>query len=650
MKPVNAAVKNLFGHALKNAFPSVQQEVLIVKANPKFGDYQVNNAMGMFKEHGKTLGYATPGAVAEAIKNGLPQNDVFSDVVVAPQGFVTVKLSESWITKQCYECVINDVEYTDAPRKRAVVDFSSPNIAKEMHVGHLRSTIIGESMCRILEFCGHEVHRLNHVGDWGTQFGMLIEYMKEKFPNFMTQLPDISDLQEFYKAAKKRFDDDDVFKKKAQLSVVDLQSGGEFSRKAWQKICDVSRKAFQTIYDRLQVSLEERGESFYNALIPHIVEDLRARELCVESDGAMCIFTPKVAEIPLMAVKSDGGYGYDSTDLAAIYHRLFMMRADWIVYITDMGQELHFHMIFDAAKQAGWHIDPITRCDHMGFGVVQGEDKKKFKTRSGETVKLVDLLDEAVERAAAEIKTRVEKQSQDGNEAFLKDEKEQQEAANKIGIAAVRYFDMKQNRVSPYVFNYDKMLDPKGNTAVYLFYAYARIRAIQRRAGVDEKGMPCELEKADSTAEPKPKVAKSSEAQVPGADSFLKADELGGEMLLYRRCPAAYRNQWAMCAGGSSGGSSASVGGLRLSDPAERDMALKVLQFPDVIEAILGNLHIHQLADYLWELCNLLTTFYTKCRVLDVPEQNSRLLLLEATRKVLFKSFFLLGFEPLERI
>merc|ERR1712151_841274 len=220
----------------------------------------------------------------------------------------------------------------------------------------------------------------------------------------------VSDLQEFYKASKKRFDDDDDFKRKAQLSVVDLQSGSEFARSAWQKICDVSRVAFNNIYRRLNVTLEERDESFYNSLIPPLVVELTDRGLCRESDGAMCLFTPKVADIPLMAVKSDGGFGYDSTDLAAIYHRIFVMRADWIVYITDLGQETHFHMVFDAAEQAGWHRPGVTRVDHMGFGVVQGEDKKKFKTRSGETVKLSDLLDEAVERALVEIKSRVEEQ------------------------------------------------------------------------------------------------------------------------------------------------------------------------------------------------------------------------------------------------
>merc|ERR1719359_1517307 len=395
----------------------------------------------------------------------------------------------------------------------------------------------------------------------------------------MKELPEVSDLQEFYKAAKKRFDDDDAFKEKARLSVVDLQSGGEAARKAWQKICDVSRVAFQKIYGRLGVTVFERGESFYNSLIPPLVEDLKLRGLVKDSDGAMCLFTPRVAEIPLMAVKSDGGYGYDSTDLAAIYHRLFMMRADWIIYITDMGQELHFHMIFDAALQAGWHRPPATRCDHMGFGVVQGEDKKKFKTRSGETVKLSDLLDEAVERALVEIKSRVEEQ---GENAFIKDEAEQLAAANQLGIAAVRYFDMKANRTSPYVFSYERMLDPKGNSAVFLFYAYARIRQIQKKAGID--------------------VATIDPSE------------------------------------------------LKVAHQSERDLALKICKFADTIEGVLANLHLHQLTDYLWEICNAYTAFNRDCRVIGVPEMKSRLLLCEATRKILLKSSFLLGFEPLERI
>jgi len=304
-----------------------------------------------------------------------------------------------------------------------------------------------------------------------------------------------------------------------------------------------------------------------------------ARGLCEESKGAMCIFTPRVGPVPLMVVKGDGGYGYDSTDMAAIYHRLFVMRADWVVYLTDMGQESHFFMIFDAAMQAGWHRPPVTRCDHMGFGVVQGLDGKRFKTRSGETVKLVTLLDEAVSRAGVEIKNRVKQQEENKTEIFLKDVKEQDAAAEKLGIAAIRYFDMKQNRTSPYVYDADKMLDPNGNSAVYLFYAYARIRAVQRKSGV------------------KPEDLDPSQ--------------------------------------------------VKLEHPAERDLALKLLQFPDVLEAILGNLHLHQLTDYLWELSKIQSTFYTNCTCLG---NNSRLLLCEATRKILKQSFDLLGFEPLERI
>jgi len=582
MKTVQSQVKQLFVQALRVAFPSIQPDCQLVKGNPKFGDYQCNNAMGIFRDHGKSLGCSTPGAVAELIKSNIPANDIIGEVVVSPQGFVTVKLAEPWLEKQVADILGSEITYNDPPKKRVVVDFSSPNIAKEMHVGHLRSTIIGESTCRILEFCGHEVHRLNHVGDWGTQFGMLIEYMKEKYPNFQDELPEVSDLQEFYKASKKRFDDDEAFKEKARLAVVDLQGGGEFARIAWQKICDVSRKAFQRIYDRLDIVVEERGESYYNAMIPPLVEELKVRGLCQDSDGAMCIFTPRVCPIPLMVVKSDGGFGYDSTDMAAIYHRLFVMRSDWVVYITDLGQESHFHMIFDAAEQAGWHRPAVSRCDHMGFGVVQGEDGKKFKTRSGETVKLTDLLDEAGERALKEIQERVKEQTERGEEVHLKTVEEQEAAAERIGVAAVRYFDMKQNRTSPYAFSYDRMLNAKGNTAVFLFYAYARMRAISRKSGVQTNSIP------------------SSE--------------------------------------------------LKIGHAAERELALKILQFPDVIEGILGDLHLHRLTDFLWEICNVFTTFYTQCHVVGSEEQNSRLLLVEATRKVLQKSFFLLGFTPLERI
>lgn len=290
MKSVQSQVTALFDQALRVAFPSISLQVLVVKGNPNYGDYQCNNAFSLFKDHGHTLGFKTPRAVGETIKQHMPQNDILKEVIVAPQGFVTVKIATEWIRQSVAPLVSSEIKCTYTAAKRIVVDFSSPNIAKEMHVGHLRSTIIGEATCRVLEMCGNEVHRLNHVGDWGTQFGMLIEYMKETHPNFQDELPDISDLQGFYKASKKRFDSDETFKHKAQLSVVALQSGDRSARDAWQKICDVSRKAFDMIYERLDITVHERGESFYNSMLGPLAQELTSRGLCHINEGALCFF------------------------------------------------------------------------------------------------------------------------------------------------------------------------------------------------------------------------------------------------------------------------------------------------------------------------------------------------------------------------
>jgi arginyl-tRNA synthetase len=317
-------------------------------------------------------------------------------------------------------------------------------------------------------------------------------------------------------------------------------------------------------------------------MIPPIVEQLQRDGLVVESQGAKCIFT-SIDEVPLMVVKSDGGFGYDSTDMAAIHHRLITMRADWLIYITDLGQENHFFKIFDAAKQAGWHTPPTTRVDHVGFGVVQGDDGKKFKTRSGETVKLSALLDEAEERAKAEIKERLNNASEGGSSTNVTEE-ELENASKVIGTSAVKYFDLRQNRLTNYIFSYDKMLDPKGNTAVYLLYAYARICSIIRKSGVDISSL-------------------------------------------------------------RSGGAS-----IQITHEKERDLALEVLRFPDVIAAILGDLYAHRLPEYMWDLSNKFTSFYMDCKVIGSEEQSSRLLLCEVTRMALEKSFYLLGILPLERM
>jgi arginyl-tRNA synthetase len=344
-----------------------------------------------------------------------------------------------------------------------------------MHVGHLRSTIIGEAVCRILEFVGFQVQRVNHVGDWGTQFGMLIQYLKEEYPDFAETMPNITDLTAFYKAAKARFDEDADFKKASQLNVVQLQSGDEECLKIWKILCDVSRREFQKIYDRLDVTIEEVGESFYNDKIPAVIEEFdKAGLLSIEEGGARCVFV-STHQIPLMLQKSDGGYGYDSTDMAALKHRLHTVKAKRIIVITDFSQGDHFVMCNKAAHDIGW-VNDGQQLQHIGFGTVQGEDGKRFKTRSGDTVRLVDLLDEAVSRMEASLSERIDQ----GKANITKEEVH--EVAEAVGYGAVKYFDLRRNPTSNYKFSYDAMLDTKGNTAVYLLYARVRFESIMAKA------------------------------------------------------------------------------------------------------------------------------------------------------------------------
>ncbi|CAD7956665.1 unnamed protein product [Amoebophrya sp. A120] len=593
-------IRKAFSDAIHKAFPKVPlQEAKIVVAQPRFGDYQCNNAMDLFSQYrGDTevLGQEmkTAGDIGNRIKDSLAdefKNKMFKEISVAPAGFISVRIDLGWINEkglgllsQSTSASSQKQQYETDYSKRVVVDFSSPNIAKEMHVGHLRSTIIGEAMCRVLEFCGHDVTRLNHVGDWGTQFGMLIEYMRETYPDFLENMPDISDLQSFYKASKKRFDDDADFKKRSQLSVVELQAGAKFHTEAWKVICEISRKSYQRVYDRLEINVTERGESYYNPMIPTVIKELEHRNIVVPSQGAKVITVPDVnPDVPLMVQKSDGGFCYGSTDLACIYHRLIVHRADWVIYITDTGQENHFWSVFDAAKQAGWHRPGVSRLDHMGFGVVQGEDGKKFKTRSGDTVKLEMLLDEAVSRAKVELEKRQEEAKKNG-EAM---EYDVDAAAEIIGYAAVKYFDLKQNRTSNYIFSFDRMLDPRGDTAVYLLYAYARICSIQRKAG------------------------------------FKSPEEMTAKIPLSK---------------------------LNITEPEERNLLLEILKFPDVLESVLHSLAVHNLCEFLYKVVNLYTAFYMKCKVVGHEEQDSRLLLIELTRRTMKSCFDLLGCGTLERI
>ncbi|EEF31409.1 arginine--tRNA ligase, cytoplasmic [Ricinus communis] len=456
---------------------------LVASCRTKFGDYQCNNAMGLFsKLRGTNSNYQNPVAVGQAIMRNLPFSKMIESSSVAGPGFVNIVLSNKWMAENIQKMLVNGIE-TWAPKlsiKRAVVDFSSPNIAKELHVGHLRSTIIGDSLARMLEFSNVEVLRRNHVGDWGTQFGMLIEFLFERYPNFEdVNECAIDNLQAFYKASKQRFDIDFEFKERAQKAVVRLQGGEPKYRQAWAQICDISRREFDMVYQRLRVQLEEKGESFYNPYIPGVIEALTQQGLVEESEGARVIFIEGY-DIPLIAVKSDGGYNYASTDLAALWYRLNEEKAEWIIYVTDAGQNQHFEMVFKAAKRAGWLLSAdnlYPKVTHVGFGVLKGEDGKRFRTRSTEVVRLVDLLDEAKMRSKTALIERGKA------EEWTDDELEQ--TAEAVGYGAVKYADLKNNRMTDYKFNFDQMLNDKGNTAVYLLYAHARICSIIRKSGRD---------------------------------------------------------------------------------------------------------------------------------------------------------------------
>ncbi|KAK6236400.1 hypothetical protein SCA6_011737 [Theobroma cacao] len=602
---VKVQLAKLFEASLKVTVPNEPDvEPLVAACTGKFGDYQCNNAMGLWsKIKGKGTQFRGPPAVGEAIKNNLPTSEMIESCSVAGPGFVNVVLSKNWMAKSIQKMLIEGVD-TWAPMppvKRAVVDFSSPNIAKEMHVGHLRSTIIGDTLARMLEFSKVEVLRRNHVGDWGTQFGMLIEFLFEKFPNFEdANETAIGDLQAFYKASKQRFDADPAFKEKAQQAVVRLQGGEDKYRRAWAQICEISRNEFHKVYQRLGVHLEEKvislpkalciddteaslaifqGESFYNPYIPEVIEALTKQGLVEESQGARVIFIEGV-NIPLIVVKSDGGFNYASTDLAALWYRLNEEKAGWIIYVTDVGQQQHFDMVFKAAKCAGWlpHGDgSYPKTSHVGFGLVLGEDGKRFRTRNTEVVRLVDLLDEAKSRSKAALIERGK-----GEEWT---EEEIESTAEAVGYGAVKYADLKNNRLTNYTFNFDQMLNDKGNTAVYLLYAHARICSIIRRSGKD-------------------------------------IEELKNK------------------------------GTVVLGHKDERDLGLHLLQFAEVVEEACTNLLPNVLCDYLYNLSEIFSKFYSnpECKVIGSDMETGRLLLCEATAVVMRKCFNLLGITPIYKI
>jgi len=403
---------------------------------------------------------------------------------IAGPGFINITLNTAYLSHYVDNILKTPHLGINLPEKpqRIIIDFSSPNTAKEMHVGHLRSTIIGDCLSRLFEFLGYDVLRLNHIGDWGTAFGMLIAYMKQQAPDVLqgNEITDLTHLVSWYKESKQLFDTDPDFKKKSQLEVVALQSGNPEALKAWGIICDISRRAYQEIYDLLDITITERGESFYNPLLASTVADLESKGLVTVSNGAKCIFLEGFQNregdtLPLMVQKSDGGYNYDTTDMAAIRHRIDVEKGDRLIYVTDAGQAQHFKMVFMAAEKAGY-LDPFqVRVDHVPFGLVLGNDGKKFRTRSGDTEKLIDLIDNAIKEAGRILAERSPE---------MPDE-ERQSLASNLGIGAIKYADLSCHRTSDYTFSYERMLRFDGNTAAFLMYAYVRIIGIKRKVKAD---------------------------------------------------------------------------------------------------------------------------------------------------------------------
>ncbi len=495
-KQLQAALARAFpeANAVAQSLGSYLDPQLVPASKPEFGDFQINGALSLAKTIKKA-----PREIALAIIKELAADPKFAILCESPQiagpGFINLTLRAESLTEEVQirlkdlRLGVPSIENTSSDHNSecVVIDFSSPNIAKEMHVGHLRSTIIGDSLARILEFRGHRVLRLNHVGDWGTQFGMLIAHLKLVAPEALrtANAIDLGDLVDFYREAKKRFDADEEFQAVAREEVIRLQRGDQISLKAWELLCDQSRREFQKIYDRLDIQLTERGESFYNKFLESVVDDLETSKLLVIDEGAKCVFLEGVTgktgkPLPMIVQKSDGGFNYATTDLAALRYRLSKSPegdgAYRLIYVTDAGQANHFAGVFQIAKRANW-IPKNARIEHVPFGLVQGEDGKKLKTRSGKTVRLRDLLDEAIERAKSDLQRRLEEEGRREDKTFI------EKVSTTVGLAAVKYADLSQNRVTNYQFSFDRMLALQGNTAPYLLYALVRIAGIARKGG-----------------------------------------------------------------------------------------------------------------------------------------------------------------------
>lgn len=442
----------------------------------QFGDYQANGIMPAAKKLG-----LNPREFAQKVLEKAELQDIAEKTEIAGPGFINIFLKNAWLEENINNAVKDPkLGIHNHDKQTVVADYSSPNVAKEMHVGHLRSTIIGDAVVRTLEFLGNHVIRANHVGDWGTQFGMLIAYL-EKMENEHASEMELSDLEAFYRAAKKHYDEDPVFAEKARNYVVKLQSGDEYCRTMWKKLVHITMQQNQCNYDRLNVTLTDKdvmGESLYNPMLPGIVEDLKKQGLAIEDDGALVVYLDEFKNkdgdpMGVIVQKKDGGFLYTTTDIAAAKYRYETLKADRALVFSDTRQSQHMQQAWLITRKAGYVPDSF-QLEHKNFGMMLGKDGKPFKTRSGDTVKLADLLDEAIERAGVLISQK---------STALSDQ-EKADVIEAVGIGSVKYADLSKNRTTDYVFDWDNMLSFEGNTAPYMQYAYTRIRSIFNRSQI----------------------------------------------------------------------------------------------------------------------------------------------------------------------
>ncbi|MER6334750.1 arginine--tRNA ligase [Streptomyces sp. NPDC001034] len=554
-------------------------------------DFQANGILALAKK-----AKANPRELAAQVVSRVTTGAVIKDVEVSGPGFLNLTISDRAITENLAARYADEtgrlgVPYAAHPGT-TVIDYAQPNVAKEMHVGHLRSAVIGDSVVQLLEFTGEKVVRRHHIGDWGTQFGMLIQYLDEH-PHELDHKAStedtaasgeeaMSNLDRLYKTARKLFDSDEEFKTRARRRVVDLQAGDPHTLAIWQKFVDESKIYFFSVFEKLDMEVRDPdivGESGYNDMLAETCRLLEESGVAVRSEGALCVFFddikgPEGNPVPLIVQKSDGGYGYAATDLSAIRDRVFNLKADTLLYVVDARQALHFRMVFETARRAGWLNDDV-KAIQLAFGTVLGKDGKPFKTRAGETVKLQDLLDEAVDRATAVVREKAEKVGLT--------EQEIEENGRYVGVGAVKYADLSTSAVRDYKFDLDQMVSLNGDTSVYLQYAYARIQSILRKAGEARPAAHPELELA----------------------------------------------------------------------PAERALGLHLDQFAETVLDVAASYEPHKLAAYLYQLASHLTTFYDQCPVLkaDTPAQiENRLFLVDLTARTLHQGMSLLGIRTPEKL